>query len=63
MDARKNERWTLANGKDTILNGMLAAALALLILHAASGGTVEVPAPNHAGTVVDEAPVADFPYA
>lgn len=62
MDAGKKERWTHANAKDTVLNGLLAAALASLVLHAVSGGTIEVPTPNQAEAVVNDTPL-EYPFA
>jgi hypothetical protein len=47
----------IANGKDRLLDGFLMCAMALLVMHATSGGTVEVPMADSAVTVsADQAP-------
>ncbi|HET9581118.1 MAG TPA: hypothetical protein VFP44_25045 [Usitatibacter sp.] len=62
MDAKDQGRWTRPNAKDTVLNGLLAAALASLILHAVSGGTVDVPVDHQPEAVVNDTPL-EYPFA
>lgn len=62
MEGRNENRWMRPGTKDTLLNGLLIAVLASLILHALSGGTIEVPVPNQAEAVVNDTPL-EYPFA
>ncbi|HET9650653.1 MAG TPA: hypothetical protein VFP36_00605 [Usitatibacter sp.] len=62
MDGRNEDRWMRPGTKDTLLNGLLIAALASLILHAVSDGTIEVPMPNQPEAVVNDTPL-EYPFA
>ena len=61
MDANKEEGWAVVNRNDTIFNGLVVTALVMLVLQAASPGTVEVPMPNAAESVINDTSPA-YPF-